>query len=84
MANALADPVLLFFIAGLFGSGFLLTNGRGKNGLEGTNRMLDGSLAFATTGLLGSAWTWVIYNDMVRNPLVGNFVRRKDLFNVVL
>ena len=50
MANALADPILLFFVAGLFASGFLLANGRGKKGLEGTNRMLDGSLAFATTG----------------------------------
>ena len=73
MANPLADPVLLFFIAGLFTSGYLLANGRGKNGLEGTNRMLDGGLAFATTGLLGSAWTWVIYNDLVRNPLGGEF-----------
>ena len=69
MANQLADPVLLFFIAGLFASGYLLANGRGKKGLAGTNRMLDGSLAFATTWLLGSAWTWVIYNDLARNPL---------------
>ena len=37
MANPLADPVLLFFIAGLFASGYLLANGRGKKGLEGTN-----------------------------------------------
>ena len=53
MASALADPILLFFLAGLLASGFLLANGRGKKGLEGTSRMLDGSLAFATTGHLG-------------------------------
>ena len=32
MANALADPILLFFVAGLFASGFLLANGRRKKG----------------------------------------------------
>ena len=73
MANPLADPILLIFISGLFASGYLLANGRGKDGLEGTNRMLDGSLAFTVTGLLASAWTWVIYNDLVRNPMGGEF-----------
>ena len=73
MANPLADPILLIFISGLFASGYLLANGRGKDGLEGTNRMLDGSLAFTVTGLLASAWTWVIYNDLVRNPMWGEF-----------
>ena len=62
MASALADPILLFFLAGLLASGFLLANGRGKKGLEGTSRMLDGSLAFATTGLLGSARALAIHS----------------------
>jgi len=79
MANPLADPVLLFFIASLFGSGFLLASSRSKDGSEGTNRMLDGTLAFTITGLLSAAWTWVIYNDMVRNPLGGEFCATEGL-----
>ena len=79
MASALTDPVLLFFVAALLGSSFLFANGRAKDGAEGTLRMLDGSLAFTITGILASGWTWVIYNDMVRNPLGGEFCATEGL-----
>lgn len=73
MANPLADPVLLFFIAAILGSGYLLASSRSMSGAEGTTRMLEGTVAFSLTGILASGWTWVIYNDMVRNPLGGEF-----------
>ena len=79
MASVFTDQVLLFFVAALLGSSFLLVNGKSKDGAEGTLRMLDGSLAFTITGILASGWTWVIYNDMVRNPLGGEFCATEGL-----
>jgi len=83
MASVFTDPVLLFFVAALLGSSFLFVNGKSKDGAEGTLRMLDGSLAFTITGILASGWTWVIYNDMVRNHWVENFVLLRALCSVV-
>ena len=61
MNEALTDPVLLSFIAGLLISTYIMLIGKGEN----TTKLLISSLAFAGVGIISSTYTYIIHNKMV-------------------
>ena len=60
MNEALMDPVLLSFIAGLGISGYYMTIDNFK-----TTSLLISSLLFAGIGIVSSSYTYIIHNKMV-------------------
>ncbi len=60
MNEALTDPILLSFIAGLGISGYYMTRDNFK-----TTSLLISSLLFAGIGIVSSSYTYIIHNKMV-------------------